>query len=661
VVFFQSEIFNIRVEALDHFGNFITNANMTMSPREAKQISAIGLKWRMTSSNGSAVFSLALSDENSYSDPDLSFMPQFVFSSQNISVTSNPIVALARLSCMLTFKEQHVSVVFNARLEEQRQHITSCNQVLSIGTLSKFGLDPFCFFSTSFELRIQYGKKASMMPSDTVTFLPAFEVTTLGSKLSAFEHHFEYVVKVPSPILDIIPIVKGSETFGACSPLILDGSASLNSFGRPFTYIAWNLSFEQSKLSGSYSSAYEFEIKTDILRNIEKNAGLNLMIQNWKSQNGSFFEVPAGEYVVMLTLGRWIDAQTSTAAIVLRSDTLVSSSMLLSGPASASVSSAVTFRSVIFRCSNQQPVVYLWSISPVISSATPIKKDGSTLTIPALSLVPGLSYVVVCAARIQSETMISSANFTTDFRAPDVFILGGIYRSFPIDKDIILDGSKSIDVDSPSESLSFFWVCSASTENCPNSSTGLSVSIIRYSPNSFSLSQVIVFRLTARTTRGLSASAEITISFVAANLPRISIERISGKIDVSNVLKLQGLSVGTIPSTWSIQWIDVYQYNTIRADNLIGGSQKIALIFKPNVLPMGRSLRYRIEASGPNSEVVQAEIEIVTNSPPSIGSLLLFKVGGTSCNVASTFNAGAQNFNDFDTPLTYAFSYKTKK
>jgi S-adenosylmethionine hydrolase len=88
--FFQSEIFNVRVEALDHFGNFITNANMTMSPREVKQISAIGLKWRMTSSNGSAVFSLALSDENSYSDPDLSFMPQFVFSSQNISVTSNP-------------------------------------------------------------------------------------------------------------------------------------------------------------------------------------------------------------------------------------------------------------------------------------------------------------------------------------------------------------------------------------------------------------------------------------------------------------------------------------------------------------------------------------------------------------------------------------------
>jgi hypothetical protein len=659
--FLQSETFKIRVEALDHFGNFIPDVNVTMSSHAVEQISAIGLKWAITSRNGSAVFLLSLSDEQSYLYQDFSFVPRFVFSSENVSVVSNSITALARLNCMLTLKEQYVEIKFNSQLDAQSLRITSCDGVFSVKTLSMFGREPFCFFSSSVEFRIRYGSDVSIMPFDTVTFNSQFNIKSIHSIWLAFEHNFEYILKVPSNIPDIVPIVRGSQAFGLCTPLILDGSASFNSFGRSFTYISWNLSIERSKIIGSFSNASQFQIKTEMLKNIDKNNGLNLMIQEWKSLNGSYFDVPAGTYVIMLTLGRWIDKQKTTTDIVLSVDAVASPTMLLTGPATVSASSAVVFRSTIFRCSNQQPVVYLWSILPVISSAIPVKLDGRAFTIPALSLVPGLAYSVLCTATIQSLTITSSANFTTDLRAPNVFVEGGTSRTIPFDEDLVLDGSRSVDADSPLSTLSFRWLCTASTGSCPNATTGLSVAVIRYLPNSFSSSQVVIFDLTATTTKGLSASSQITITFVATNVPRISIDRIVGKIDVSNVVKLQATSEKIIPSTWSILWIDVYQYNTIREDNLIGGSQKLALIFKSNVLPRGRSLKYRIQASGPNSEVVFAEVEVSTNSPPSIGSLLISKVGDTSCIVASMFNAVAQNFIDLDTPLTYTFSYKTQR
>jgi hypothetical protein len=656
--FLQSDLFKLRVELLDHFGNFIPDANITMSSYKVEQISTLGSRWNYTSSNGSAMFQLILTDEQRYTNPLQTLVVQYVFAYQNVSVTSNPIVALIRLNCRLTFAEQYIKIKFNSILDGTLKHISSCSEVLSTTTLSKLGLEPVCSFVSSTQFHIQYGGKTSMVPSDTVTFLPAFDVQAFASNLSAFNYTLEYFIMVPSNIQTILPIVRGSEYFGSCAPLILDGSASLNSFGRPFTFISWNLSLEHSTLDGNVTNSSQFEIKINVMKNIQAVSGLNLIIQTWKLPNGSNFEVPAGTYIVLLTLGRWIDAVKVTTLTTLRVNALASPTLLLSGPTKVAVSSEASFKSTIFRCSTQQQIVYLWSIKPSIS-ATTMKTDGSTLSIPAMSLAPGTTYNVVCVASIQSSNVISSLNFTTELRPPEVLIVGGASRSFPVDENIILDGSNSIDIDTPSELLSFLWLCLPSTGNCPDPSGGLFNSVIQYPRNSFSQSQVVVFKLTATTTRGLSASSQITLEFIAEKLPLISIEAISGKVDTSNVVKLQGFSVGTIPSAWSIRWIDIYQQNTIRENDLIGGSQNIALIFKPNTLPLGRSLRFRVEVSSLSREIVFAEIEFLTNTPPTIGNLLISKVGDNACGVATLFNAIAENFDDFDTPLTYTFSYMT--
>jgi hypothetical protein len=658
--FLESDMFRLQVTALDQYGNFIPDANITLNTHGNELLSMIGSKWSSTSANGSAFFQIMFSDEPSYSNTKISVVALLTFSCENISVISNPITVQARLNCILTLRERYIEVLFNAPFVVRNQPIIPCNQVVSSKTLSRLGYEPICSFDSSSEFRIWYGGEALIMPSDTVTFVPQFDIQSRGLNFSAFNYSIDYRVRIPMNIPAIVPVIRGSETFGSCSPLFLDGSASLNSFGRPFTYVAWNLSIEHSSVDGAYSDVSLNELKKDLFKNFENISTLTLLIETWKLQNGSAFDVPSGKYVIVFTIGRWIDNTKATANVILSSDSL-SSSLLLSGPTTAPVSSEVTFQSSIFRCSTKLPVVYLWSIKPPIAATSSIKLDGSRLIIPEFALFPGLAYTILCSASIQSSTITASASFATDLRIPDVTIIGGNSKSFPVDEDIILDGSKSRDVDIPSQSLSYLWICSSSTGLCPAASTELSSAVIQYTRNSFSTSQVVTFELQVTTSRGLSSSSRMTVTFVAAKLPRISIEKMALKVDVSNVVKLQGVPVGTIPATWIIRWIDVYQYNTIREEYLIGGSRNFALIFKPNVLPMGRTMRYRLELSGPNSEVVFAEVEVVTNTPPSVGNMLISKVGDKSCTIASLYNVLVQNFNDYDTPMTYSFWYNTER
>jgi len=177
--FLQSDFFSMQIIALDHFGNSIPNVNITMNSYGDEQLSAIGSKWNTTTSNGLANFKLTLTDEPSYGYPENSFVAQFIFASQNISVISNPIVGLARLNSRLKFTEQHIELLFNAPLTMQPLPYiaaASCNLVLSRKTLLQLGSDPVCFLVTSVEYRIRFGIGSSIMPSDTVVFLSTFGV-----------------------------------------------------------------------------------------------------------------------------------------------------------------------------------------------------------------------------------------------------------------------------------------------------------------------------------------------------------------------------------------------------------------------------------------------------------------------------------------------------
>jgi len=181
-------------------------------------------------------------------------------------------VGLARLNSRLKFTEQHIELLFNAPLTMQPLPYiaaASCNLVLSRKTLLQLGSDPVCFLVTSVEYRIRFGIGSSIMPSDTVVFLSTFGVAAAGSKLSSFDYGQEYMVRVPSNVPAIVPIVIGSDSFGSCVPLILDGSRSLNSFGRPFTRVAWNLSWEYSTIDATFSNASQFEKKSYIEKSRE--------------------------------------------------------------------------------------------------------------------------------------------------------------------------------------------------------------------------------------------------------------------------------------------------------------------------------------------------------------------------------------------------------
>ena len=121
-------------------------------------------------------------------------------------------------------------------------------------------------------------------------------------------------------------------------------------------------------------------------------------------------------------------------------------------------SSPLTILSVatLTTCASGAIVTFAWTVKNENRTASTYIKssslDPSIFAIPAYSLVVDNNYIITVTASTHASTVSTSTIVYVAHGVVTAVIVGGTYRSAPVDKVLLLDASSSYDSDYPQSS-----------------------------------------------------------------------------------------------------------------------------------------------------------------------------------------------------------------
>ena len=165
-------------------------------------------------------------------------------------------------------------------------------------------------------------------------------------------------------------------------------------------------------------------------------------------------------YTIALSLTNFLGLTSfATVTITVNTD---SNLPLLSviGPSYRTIvaSSPLTILSVatLTTCASGAIVTFAWTVKNENRTASTYIKssslDPSIFAIPAYSLVVDNNYIVTVTASTHASTVSTSTIVYVAHGVVTAVIVGGTYRSAPVDKVLLLDASSSYDSDYPQSS-----------------------------------------------------------------------------------------------------------------------------------------------------------------------------------------------------------------
>ena len=279
----------------------------------------------------------------------------------------------------------------------------------------------------------------------------------------------------------------------------------------------------------------------------------------------------------------------------------------------------------------------------------------------------------------------SSSSVSVFVKASDVvaIISQGSQLALPVDKEVLIDGSRSYDADksvTPYSDFSYTWSCTkvspTLSDACPlefditSEGNGVYVKAGTGAINSTSLISLLIVAQDLRT-----SSASILVDTVSPKSPFSSIDFDGSSLSKFNpdkkiIVRASVVTDEPCLMEWGIreEGFEVNPEFDFDSNTLTPTSRMLSLrqsqsqtsissnlVIKPGALLGGTS--YMLTLSCTNDFVSSQTLKITLNSPPQIGSLDITPAEGTALSTIFLFDAAL--WEDEDLPLTYEFGVKS--
>eukprot|EP01039_Chlorochromonas_danica_P002291 gene2291-2510_t len=535
-----------------------------------------------------------------------------------------------------------------------------------------------CRWTNTTTLQLSLGSLPSISPGDSITILAGkIAAACYSSSLCN-----SYPTLSSSNMTLLLPLnpLKPSLSLTAqqmllyCDDLYLDATSSIGNGGRSWNSIKWSVGGSLSKANLTVLTAYMNANYQDItsvmiipnnqlfLSRFPDNLTFSLEVTNYLGATSAVSVTVFFQYSTLLTPRLFI---AGPSKVFLQRSSALSLFANATLPACLSSSSVQNFR-------------YTWSVfkGSSLLSITSTSIDQRYFKLPAYSLDVGTSYVI--QVRILLNAMTSKATMTSSSVSVTVGssgvlskIAGGASQVVNAVGSFALDGSQSLDLDSPSDSASmqFTWSCTMLSptygSTCADGSFPLN-GIKVNAPLALMATGSYLITLTVQNSFRSDSSSLVLNITSDDTFPTVQINTTSLQKTYSGQSKI--IIVGTVTTEsekatalWESSLSPLSSYSTsasLNATISASTTQSLQLVIPPNILSADTSYSFALSASYLSSlKTAMASIDLAINSPPQGGVLAVTPSQGVALTTLFTMTSSFWTDDADDLPLRTLFGY----
>ncbi|KAG3237801.1 hypothetical protein PI124_g17218, partial [Phytophthora idaei] len=535
------------------------------------------------------------------------------------------------------------------------------------------GASPACTWQTgSTSIRFVFGQGVRVEPGSTLTLRGNLLKSTAAAELAAPAT----TVTISAPDKPPHPqvLVSGAASLGMCDDLVLDGSSSSGSGGRPMTY-TWMLVNTTSVTSTSLdavtalltsattTSNATIKIPAPVLE-ADGTYSFILLAKNFFGKTGNSNEILVKKSGLALPSvaikgGNLQGAYRANELVITASASYPSCSGPVTTDTDAAVSTGVDMTFTWLQVAGDLTATQFKSTSP----------NPRILKLPARTLTVGVSYVFRLVAAMASNLKVNnSADVQVGVARTDLTaMISAGNRSIGVEQDLALDASLSVDPDDVQNSVSmqYSWTCwtlNASTQvydvACLTA-TGETLTLdtqakITVAASTVNPNTVYKFALTVSKDTRIS-STSVFIIMTPGSPPKVSIDALgSAKVNSNDRVILKGKVASKLPVT-KTEWTIVGASDATMSSVFAVPRGRLMMLVSEGKLTPGVSYKFQLNATDSSGQTGSATITVVVNSPPSSGSLSVTPAVG--CALEDKFSVLVSDWVDEDLPLKYTFKY----
>ncbi|ETM39411.1 hypothetical protein L914_14437, partial [Phytophthora nicotianae] len=535
------------------------------------------------------------------------------------------------------------------------------------------GVSPSCTWLTgSASIRFVFGQGVRVVPGSALTLRGNLLKSTATAALAA--PTTTVMISAPDKPPQPQVLVTGATSLGMCDDLVLDGSSSSGSGGRPMTY-TWILLNTTNVTSVAVNAVTALLTSAATTNNVsikmsasllEADGTYSLILQakNFFGKTGNSNEILVKKSgmalpAVSIKGGNLQRVYRANELVITATASYPSCSESVSTDTDASVSTGVNMAFTWLQVTGDLTATQFKSTSP----------NPRILKLPARTLTVGVGYVFRLIVAMTSNPKVNnSADVQINVVRTDLTaLIAAGNRSIGVEQDLVLDGSLSVDPDGIQNSVSmqYSWTCwtlhttTQVYDVACLTATGETLTLdskakITVAANTMNPNTVYKFALTvSKDTRTSSTSVFITMT--PGSPPQVSIEPLgSVKVNANDRVILKGKAVSKLPLT-KTEWTLVGASDATMSSIFAVPRGRLMMLLSEGKLTPGVSYKFQLNATDSSGQTGSAMITVVANSPPSSGSLTVTPAIGYA--LEDTFSLLASDWVDEDLPLKYTFKY----
>eukprot|EP00903_Cladosiphon_okamuranus_P005952 g5878.t1 len=559
----------------------------------------------------------------------------------------------------------------------------SCHALLNTSSIPPLGEAASCEWTDARELTIRLGYDAYVMPEPlsnaSSSCVSPFSCITLMDGGVRTEASAVLSSSGSTPILApanpplVSAVLVAPQVVGRCGSFELDGRASSGGAARTLSAF-WSVSAaEGSSAALATANASLAPFQGFLLAEL----------------NATALEVGV-QFTFSLAVQNFLENMDEAAVTVTRIDEDVPSLLVL-GSAARTVKRAQTtsLRMTAFPppCGETQRLTFAWSeagatgfdeVGTEVFQALE-QRDATTLTLPPYTLgYPGSMYLFTATATSQSSLRSSAASVEVSVEqgALRATIAGGQFRQHTAGKNLVLDGSGSLDEDDIAAlSMRYNWWCS---ENCTimgEDSWTTSADDSMVSIPAEELEAGVIYEISLNVSKGSLDSSEeygqlrwdttsVRVQVISFEAPEVVVvaKDSTAKHNPTKKVVVFGSTVEEEDRGYELQWtqaegdldLEEEDWSTFFTTPQSGFN----LVIRPNVLTGGATYTFRLSALDPATLATGfVELSVVVNAPPTGGYVDASPRAGYAA--VDIFSLESLDWADDvdDLPLLFFFAY----